>query len=132
MPFLPTYTDRERDKFVECPTGETAVRVCVANPEDISGGGSSGSTTPTIYNLSMPVADTEYSQALSANTKQLTIKLRDRTARARLAFVSGDTATLYLTLEAGSVYSQENLNLTGATIYLQSSKVTTAEILEWS
>ena len=133
MPFSSTVTDRERDKFVEHPNGETSVRVKVSNPEDISGGGggSSAATIPTIYNLSMPIADTEYSQALGASTKQILIRLRDRTARAKIAFVSGDTSILFLTLEAGTVYSQENLNLTGATIYLQANKVTTAEILEW-
>ena len=31
MPYRLATADREHDKFVECPTGETAVRTCIAN-----------------------------------------------------------------------------------------------------
>ena len=90
-------------------------------------------TQPTVYNLSMPTANTEYSQALGSSTKKVLIKTRDRTARLRMAFVSGDTATLYITIEPGSVYFEENLDLTGVTIYLQANKAAqTVEILQWS
>lgn len=89
-------------------------------------------TSPTIYNLSMPTANTEYSQALASNTKRVMIRMRQR-ARARVAFVSGDTALVYFTLEPGTVYFEENLDLSGVTIYVQSNVASqTAEILEWT
>jgi hypothetical protein len=89
-------------------------------------------TTPNIYNLSMPVANTEYSQALSAATKKIMIKTRDRTATIKVAFISGDTTIKYFTIQPGAVYFEENLNLDGIVIYLQTNKTAQiAEILEW-
>jgi hypothetical protein len=89
-------------------------------------------TTPNIYNLSMAVSGTEYSQVLSPSTKKIQIKTRDRSARLRIAFVSGDTNVTWITIEPGSVYFEENLDLSGVTIYLQANKNTQiAEILEW-
>ncbi len=88
-------------------------------------------TEATIYNLSMPAANTEYSQALSDGTKKITIRMRVK-GKARIAFVMNGTTTSYITLEGGSVYSEENLDLNGATIYVQSNvSGQTAEILQW-
>lgn len=104
----------------------------MANVNSTFRGTPSLATAPTIYNLSMPTANTEYSQPLSTHTKKILIKTRDRTANLRIAFVSGNTATLYVTLEPGSVYSEENLDLEGVTIYLRSNKASqTVEIFEW-
>jgi hypothetical protein len=86
---------------------------------------------PTIYNLSMPIASTEYAQVLSPNTRKLMIRMRVK-SKSRFAFVSGDTATNYITIEGGCTYSDENFRLVGATIYLRSETAgQTAEILEW-
>lgn len=86
----------------------------------------------TIYNLSMPSAATEYSQALSNATKKIMIRMRVK-AEAKIAFVSGQSGTLYITIKPGCVFYEENLNLEGVTIYLQSSAaLQTAEILEWT
>lgn len=88
-------------------------------------------TNPTIYNLSMPTANTEYSQALTASTKKIMVRMRVK-GSARFAFVASGTTTAYITLEPGAVYFEENLDLTGATIYIQSNQAgQTAEILEW-
>lgn len=90
------------------------------------------STSPEIYNVAMPLADTEYSQLLNDATKKIQIKMRIR-ARARFAFVSGDTTVKWITIEPGAVYFDENLDLDGVTIYLQSNIAgQTAEILEWT
>lgn len=133
-PFSPSIHDRERDKFVEHPNGETSVRVKISNPGDISGGGggSSAATTPTIYNLSMPNSGTEYAQALGANTKQFLVRMRNR-ARAKLSFTLNGTDTLFFTLEPGAVYFEKNLNLSSVTLYVQSeASGQVAEVLEWS
>lgn len=89
-------------------------------------------TSPNIYNLSMPTANTEYSQLLSDSTKKILIRMRV-VSRCRFAFVSGNTATTYITLEPGTTYSEENLDLSSTTVYLQSDAAgQTAEILEWT
>jgi hypothetical protein len=89
-------------------------------------------TNPVIYNLDMPNAGTEYAQSLNQSVKKLMIRMRTK-AKAQIAFVAGDTSVLYFTLEPGAVYFEENLDLTGATIYLQSNVGSqVAEILEWT
>lgn len=89
-------------------------------------------TNPTIYNLSMPLANTEYSQALSSGTKKVMIRIRGK-HKAQISFVSGDSAVLFFTLEAGAVYFEENLDLANAIIYMQTNAASqVAEILEWT
>jgi hypothetical protein len=90
-------------------------------------------TTPEIYNISLLLAGTEYSQVLSDGTKKLTIRVRDGGANLRIAFVSGDTAIKYITVKKGACYSEDNLDLDNVTVYLQSDTAgKTAEILEWT
>lgn len=88
-------------------------------------------STPTIYNVSAPLANTEYSQALNANTKKFTIRCRD-IATMRLAYVSGDTATNYITIPHGCTFSDESIDFTG-TLYFRTTKAAQViEILEWA
>jgi len=89
-------------------------------------------TNPKIYNLSMATANTEYSQSLTSGTKKILVRMRTL-GRARFAFVVGGTTGSWITIEAGAVYSQDTLDLNGATIYLQSNVAgQVAEILEWT
>lgn len=86
----------------------------------------------TIYNLSMPTANTEYSQLLNNETKRILIRMRNR-SRSRVAFVSGGTTTAWVTIEPGAVFFEQNLSLTGVTIYIQADQDSSiAEILEWT
>ena len=88
-------------------------------------------TTPTIYNLSMPNSGTEYSQALTKGTKKFLVKMRNK-SEFRMAFVENGTTAEWITVPWGCVYLVENLDLTDATIYLQTAaNGETAEILEW-
>ena len=92
------------------------------------------STTPTLYNITLTLADTEYSQALPAGTRS--IRFMARTAAAvRFAFVTGKVATPtapYMTLPASSGYAQEHI-YTGATLYFASASAGTVVELEvWS
>jgi len=92
---------------------------------------SGGSATPTIYNVTATLAGTEYSQALTASTKQITVRVRG-SATLKVAFDLGDTATNYITIPSGCTYNDSNLNFSG-TIYFASSKAAQiVEILEWS
>lgn len=92
-------------------------------------------TAATLYNVTMTSADTEYSQALPANTKRFSLQcLTDFDVR--FAFITGKVATPtapYALVRAGMNYYEQQLNLASATLYLASpgaGKV--AEIIAWS
>jgi hypothetical protein len=81
------------------------------------------STTPTVYNVTLTNANTEYSQALPANTREFRFRCRT-TFDIRYTFVTGKVATPtepYLTLPSGSDYFGDWTNLTSVTIYFASS-----------
>jgi len=90
--------------------------------------------TPTKYAATITSADTEYSQALPAGTKQFSIHLRDMSAF-RLAYVTGKVATPtdpYETIPAGAEKYIENVELSALTLYFAApvgGKV--AEIEAW-
>lgn len=86
--------------------------------------------TPTIYNVSVPNANTEVSQALSGSTKKFTIRVRGL-ATLKLAFTAAQSGTVYLTIPAGGSYSEDGLNFAGS-LYFQTNRSTqTVEIVEW-
>ena len=87
--------------------------------------------TPTVYNVTLTVADTQYSQALTACQG---IEFQARTAvDIRFAFVTGKVATPtapYMTLKAGQWYYFEG---SPADIFLASATAgTVVEIIMWS
>jgi hypothetical protein len=85
-----------------------------------------------VYNVSLPTANTEVGQALTDGTKQITVKNRTN-GITKFTFVSGESATKYVTIPRGAVYKEENLNTSSATIYMQSPQASqTIEVLEWS
>lgn len=86
--------------------------------------------TLTIFNLSAPTANTEVSQSLPSGTKQITIKVRDGTAKAQFSFVSGESGTKYITIPRGASYHIFDLNLTGESLYIQTNQASqTVEII---
>lgn len=92
-------------------------------------------TTPAIYNVTMTNADTEYSQALPANTKKFIIQTRDGT-EFRLAYVTGKVATPtapWFTVRMNGTYSEDNLTCAAQTLYFgcgDAAKI--IEIIAWS
>lgn len=91
-------------------------------------------TTPTFYNVTLAGADTEYVQALPANTRAL--QFQCRTAYdVRYAFETGKVATPtspYSTLKSGAVWWKENIKTSGS-LYLASSQAgVVAEIESWA
>lgn len=89
-------------------------------------------TILTLYNLSAPVAGTEYSQVLANGTKQFTIVNRGR-SKIQWTTVSGESGTNYASIKPGATYSSPDVNLTSVTIYLQTNVNTqTIEIMEWT
>ncbi|MCP4527519.1 MAG: hypothetical protein GY833_16620 [Aestuariibacter sp.] len=80
-------------------------------------------TAITEYNISCAVADTEYSQALPANTKSLAIKGRSG-ASIRMAFATGKVAgstSPYESLDNGASFDLSNTDLSSVTVYVASS-----------
>ena len=84
---------------------------------------------PKIYNL-LVTANVETAQALTEGTKQLIVKPRTP-AEMKVAFVSGETASNYITVPANTALVQDGLSFSG-TIYVKANKSVTIEILEWS
>lgn len=87
-------------------------------------------TNPKTYNITSPaIPNTEFSQALTNGTKSLIIRTKD-SGVLDIAWVSGGNS---LTIKKNAVYNKENINLTGATVYM---KVDTAseivQIEEWT
>lgn len=133
--------DREKQKFVEDSSGDVAVRTKeTADAPTIPAGASTEAkqddiitelqkksdeaTTPTEYNVTLTSADTQYSQALPANTKEF--RFRCRTIfDVRYSFTTGKVATPttpYFTLPAGSDYFSDKNDLSSKTLYLASSE----------
>ena len=90
--------------------------------------------TPYTYNVTLTLANTEYSQALPRGTKRFTISERDGN-EFRLAFATGLVAAPtepYETVLASETYWEQNLYLTGVTIYLAAPVVgRVIEIVAW-
>lgn len=88
-------------------------------------------SVPTIYNLTLTNANTEYSQALNAFPAYITIQCRS-VADLKVAFTSGQSGTTYITIPAGSSYTFP-MQIAGVkTVYVQSpSASAVVEILEW-
>ena len=82
------------------------------------------STKPTAYNITLTLANTEYSQLLPSGIKEL--RFRCRTLYdVRFAWETGKVATPtapYLTLPAGSDYFSDKKDISGKKIYLASSQ----------
>ena len=88
-----------------------------------------GATQVKITNLDMPLANTEYSLTLQSGLKQIVIRSRNIT-ETKVAFVSGESSSNYVTIKPRAVLTLDSLTLTGVSIYLQANTVTVMEIVE--
>ncbi len=93
------------------------------------------STTVVEYNVTLASANTEYSQALPANTRRLSFRCRSGVA-IRYAWVTGKVATPtapYQSLQAGAEYVLDGVLLAGSTLYFASGAVgAVVEMEAWS
>lgn len=88
--------------------------------------------THNIYNVTMTLANTEYNQALPANTKKFTIKCRTL-YHIKLAFTNGQSGITYLTIPPGMAYSEDLIRPATLTLYFQCpTAAQIAEIVAWS
>lgn len=89
--------------------------------------------TPTIANVIITLAATEYSYTFPTGTKQFTIKDREGNAKTNIAYTSGNSGILFETIGMGVKHEVNSLStLVGFTVYFQSSKANRIlEIVSW-
>jgi hypothetical protein len=99
---------------------------------DVSVGNNGIAGLPTVYNVSMPLAATEYTFTFPSGTKKFSLKTRV-TSNLQYTFQSGQSGTTFVTIPPGCNYSEENLSLsTSLSIYFQSNKPSnTLELTLW-
>jgi len=89
-------------------------------------------TTPTIYNVTLTSADTEYKQALPSKTKKFTVQCRTA-SDVKLAFTEGESGTNYVTIKANTNYYEDNVLAESLTLYMQSTQAgVVVEIIAWT
>jgi len=111
----------------------------VVNPAGVTLAGidTAAPATPTVYNVTLTVANTQYSQAMPANCRGFEFQARTE-ATIRYAFVTGKVATPtapWLTLKAGDYYFSPPLNqgASPGTLFLGTATAgTIVEILAWA
>lgn len=88
-------------------------------------------TTPLLRVKVLTSADTEYSQALTANVRKVLVMCRDGTPF-RMAWATG-VGTVYFTVKEDGVYYEENIKVASPTLYFQCDEAgKVIEILEWT
>jgi len=129
--------DRQRNSFVEYPAAsdKPARRVLVVNetsdPIPVIDSTVTASS-PTIFNIAVPTADTEVSQALPVNFNKITIRARDLT-RIQFSFIATESSINFITIPSGASYSDDGVFCPSATLYLQTSLDSqVVEVLIWS
>jgi hypothetical protein len=89
------------------------------------------SKDPTVYNVSMPLANTEYSLSLPLQTKRFQMNIRDHKSKFTVSWTSGGAV---LTKSPGTIYEESGLEIvTGKeTIYFTATKDNLVmEIITW-
>lgn len=86
---------------------------------------------PTLANVSMPSANTEYEYALPAGTREFWLKLRTVGYPMQVAMVSGESNTTYFTVTSGKIHKETDLK-PAATLYFRSTQANmVAEIISF-
>ena len=99
MPFNQAIHDREHDKFIERPTGETAVRTFIVNDSSepipvtgITSGGSSNATGPLKRTVAT-VTDTAANPIATALTNRVALRIRNKSTTDTVYLGSNATVT---------------------------------------
>ena len=89
--------------------------------------------TPLQFRVPVPIADTEYSQALPSRTKRFEIHTESRRGTIKLSYVAGGTTSNYRTIKPGNTYPEKDIDVTGMILYFRINKAgETVEILTWT
>lgn len=88
---------------------------------------------PSILNVTLTIADTDYPVVIPASIKRYSLKVRNGSSRLKLAFTPINSNP-YLTIERGTTYTEDFIKRTTAlTIYLQSNKDNQVlELIYWT
>jgi len=133
VPYITVY---DTDNFHTVPSAQYIksanlwVPISTADPMPVETVG----RIPVIYNTTMTIASTEYSQALT-NCKKFIILMRENDTEFRIAFVTGKVATPtapYFTVPEGSSYDEDNINFTGTIYFACASAGKNIQIIAWS
>ncbi len=87
-------------------------------------------TNVTFFNVAVGTPATEESQALPANTKEFIIRSRGK-AKIQLAYATGDTGSLFVTIEKNGVYNDSNF-YPAQTLFFETNIVDTIEIVAFT
>lgn len=74
----------------------------------------------TVINKTLTNSNSEYSQVLPNDTRQLILSDRAGTSNTKVAFNANGSGTTYFTVKAGSTLTLDNIDLYGKTVYMQS------------
>jgi len=87
---------------------------------------------PIITNLTLTLADTEYSHALPNGTKKYTVQCRTDDVL-KLSYTKEESGSTYITIPEGASQSEDNLNTNVLVLYLQSPTAgVIVEITTWT
>ena len=87
---------------------------------------------PTIYNVTLTNANTEYPQAMPTNIRKIAIRPRNNTHSIKVAFTAGMSGTNYLTVDSG-FYFNDMIGVSALTVYMQSATAgAVVEIEAWA
>lgn len=90
-----------------------------------------GLSKPTVANVSVTSANTEYSYQFPAGTKAFRIKLENLNALLKVSFKEGESGSTYITIPYGDFLAMK-AKVGGSTIYFQSPSASqTAQIMTW-
>lgn len=86
---------------------------------------------PTITNLTLTLANTEYSHTFTSAVQKFLIRARGA-SRLQISFISGNTNTIFTTIPKGTALSVGDLNYAG-TVYIEGNIAgDIVEILSWT
>lgn len=86
---------------------------------------------PTVANVAITLANTEYSYELPAGTRTFQFRLRNEESFGQLAIASSQSGTTYIKLGQGETIKEE-IKGGGATLYFRGDNADdVAEILSW-
>ena len=87
---------------------------------------------PTVANVDITLADTEYEYALPVGTTRFSGKLRNLGIPLKICMVSGGSGTIYKNLAQGETWSEKDIKGSPNVLYFQSATATqVVEVLSW-
>lgn len=93
-----------------------------------------GASNPLIQNISLLLADTEYTITIPSGTKKFAIRSRTGLPKMQLSYIAGQSSSNFITIYPGNIYTENDLLLQASiNVYIQSSKASQIiEVVSWS